>query len=415
MPFLDLSRDVLDKQLCSSCGVCGLACPQNLIEFDGLVPKLREPSLASRCADCTDCVKACPGARPDTLIAEERLFGRGRRLDERWIGIRAKVLGGRARERKVFEASASGGSATAVLRAAKRHLGLDSVLVMGREPQRGWRTAPALCEDVDDLVNYAQSSYQIAPYLGVLRREMESPTPRMVAVVGLACHIQGIRKLQSLESRAGEWARTNIRLLVELGCSSGTTPRGTESLIEEILEESVDDVALVRYRSGDYPGQIAVDMKDGRRLYVPFWRAVKQFATNKTHRCLSCGDWMSGLADVSVSDGDPNIFAASVEAGDDPDAAKHGRIFVRTPLGQSIIDAAVELGELEVWNIELEGLNLGLERKRNRRASYEQGSLPLPEGPIPGAREPWQGLDDEVFLDPQTAGRRLLKVSGSAG
>ena len=31
----------------------------------------------------------------------------------------------------------------------------------------------------------------------------------------------------------------------------------------------------------------------------------------KTHRCIVCGDWWSGLADISISDGDPNIYASS--------------------------------------------------------------------------------------------------------
>jgi coenzyme F420 hydrogenase subunit beta len=401
--FETLRLDVIDPQLCTSCGGCQLACPEDVITFAGLTPQLRSPSDANRCGSCTACVDVCPGARPDTLIAESRLFGRGRRVDERWIGIHEAVLGGRARDPHIFKSSASGGSTTALLRTAKRVLELDAILVMGREPNQGWRTAPVLCEDADQLVDHAQSSYQLAPYLGVLRQAMH-PTPRKVGIVGLACHMQAMRKLQTLDTPAGAWARDHVRFLVEIGCSSGTTPEGTRSLIEGLLEERTEDVALVRYRTGDYPGEIAVDMKDGRRLTVPFWRAVKHFAHNKTHRCLSCGDWISGLADVTVSDGDPNIFAASVATTADPNAAKHGRVFVRTPLGKRIVEAAVERGELEVWDIQLEGFNLGLERKRNRRASYEKGILPLPEGPIPGFREDHESVDDAVFLDPTTGG-----------
>jgi coenzyme F420 hydrogenase subunit beta len=401
--FATLRQEVIDPQLCTGCGGCQLACPEDVIRFDGLTPRLRLPSDAARCGSCTACVDVCPGARPDTLIAERRLFGRGRRTDERWIGIHEAVFGGRAKDPHIFKSSASGGSTTALLRTAKRDLELDAILVMGREQNRGWRTAPVLCEDADQLVDYAQSSYQIAPYLGQLRQAMY-PTPRSVAIVGLACHMQAIRKLQTVDTQAGAWARQHIRFLVEIGCSSGTTPEGTRSLIEELLEERAEDVALVRYRTGDYPGEIAVDMKDGRRLTVPFWRAVKHFARNKTHRCLSCGDWISGLADVSVSDGDPNIFAASVGTTADPDAAKHGRLFVRTPLGKRIVEAAVERGELEVWDIQLDGFNLGLERKRNRRASYERGALPFPDGPIPGFREQHDVVDDAMYLDPTTGG-----------
>jgi coenzyme F420 hydrogenase subunit beta len=104
---------------------------------------------------------------------------------------------------------------------------------------------------------------------------------------------------------------------------------------------------------------------------------------------------MSGLADLSVSDGDPNIFAASVHGSDQ---AKHGRVFVRTRAGERAMALADSHHLLASEPVELRGLNLGLERKRNRRASYERMDKPIPVGPIPGHIEDIEIIPDERWI-----------------
>jgi coenzyme F420 hydrogenase subunit beta len=131
---------------------------------------------------------------------------------------------------------------------------------------------------------------------------------------------------------------------------------------------------------------------------VEFWKILGKLKENKTHRCLTCGDWMSGLADVSVCDGDPNIFNASVNGAS---AAKHARVIVRTQAGSEICDYAARARLLDRWPIDLTGFNLGLERKRNRRRHYEQKNLPIPYGP--SAKEIYELSElrtDEELINP---------------
>lgn len=406
MGFAELQEDVLATGLCASCGVCELACPKGLITFDGLLPVIAGAAGDAPCGTCHDCSLVCPGKHPETQVAEIRLFGRGRTRDERWLGVMRGVHGGRATDPEIYRRSASGGSATALLRAAARQLALDWVLVMGRESLRPWRSAPALCTDPGRLVDYAQSTYQLAPYLGVLRTVLLDERPLRGAMSGIACQVQGLRKLQGLDSAIGERARARIAFIVEIGCSSSTKPEGTVSMITDCLGLELPAVRSIHYRDGEYPGQIVVHTRQGERHELAFWEAVRHFKDNKTHRCLSCGDWMSGLADVSVSDGDPNIFQASQGTAG---IEKHGRVFVRTERGRQVLETAVAQGELVCWPIELTGLNLGLERKRNRRAHYERSGLPLPDGPIPGFNEEFEAVDDERFIPgpPSTLERKV--------
>ncbi|MFH8347481.1 Coenzyme F420 hydrogenase/dehydrogenase, beta subunit C-terminal domain [Streptomyces sp. NPDC018045] len=396
MTFQQLEKDVLAPQLCTVCGACELACPAGVIGFDELDPVLTVASwTAADCGECTDCLDVCPGADPGTPAAEERLFGRTRTPDERWTGVFEEVVAGHALDPVVYEASASGGSLTALLQTAMRVLDVTAVLSMGRDAEQPWRAAPALVRDPGDLVETAQSTYQLAPYLGALRQVMTEEPDARVAMSGVACHIQAMRKLQAMDTEAGRWARDHVVLLVEPACSSSTRPEGTAAVIRERAHVPLESVVRLRYREGEYPGNIGIRTQDGVDHQVEFWQAVRDFAGNKTHRCLSCGDWMSGLADVSVSDGDPNIFAASVSGEGQP---KHGRVFIRTGAGAEAVAVGRQHGLLTHEPVDLAGLNLGLERKRNRRATYERSGRPVPLGPIPGHREELDIVPDERWI-----------------
>ena len=104
---------------------------------------------------------------------------------------------------------------------------------------------------------------------------------------------------------------------------------------------------------------------------------------------------MSGLADVSVCDGDPNIFESSVG---DPQTDKYGRLMVRTELGTKVVKKALDMNMLELWAASNDEFNLGLERKRNRRAFYEQTHPNIPLPPITGHVEDIDIVDDEYLL-----------------
>ena len=102
----------------------------------------------------------------------------------------------------IFEKSASGGLLTTILLAAKDFLGLDAILAVGRDPNRPGYAKGRLCRSYEELLETCQSTYQLFPYLEVIRDVLIDEAETRIAVVGLACHIQSIRKLQQLPSRS---------------------------------------------------------------------------------------------------------------------------------------------------------------------------------------------------------------------
>lgn len=386
-----LKLTVLDQNLCAGCGACALVCPQQVIVFDPdrVVPLLE--GIGDSCESCTECLTVCPGLQPDTDRSELELFGRTRRAEERWLGISRQAIGARSTDPQIVRRSASGGTATTLLLTAREHFDVDLTLTMGRHPGQGWRSAPQLGSDAAAIINNAQSTYQLAPYLNALRECYEQQPDARIAVVGLACHVQAIRKLQRRDTAIGHWARSRIICVIETACSSNTLPAGTHSIISEVLGQDPQQVRDIKYREGDYPGRLQVTLLDSQTFGIDFWEILGKLKDNKTFRCLSCGDWMSGLADVSVCDGDPNIFEASLNGSQEQ---KHGRALIRTAMGQALVDSAITHGRLESWGVDLGGFNLGLERKKNRRRFYETQPLVLPAGPGVGDH-----FEDEALVD----------------
>lgn len=399
MSVAKLVEEVLAPELCTGCGACGLVCPHNLILFDkdSIQPKLDFDTAI--CADCDHCHAVCPGLDPETDASEMHIYGRHRAAEERWLGIFTAFFGAQSCSEEIRRASSSGGAVTTLLLASRTQLGVRHTLTMGRNATEGWRASPIVSDSKDVIISNSQSTYQLAPYLNALRATYDQAPDENVAVVGLACHVQALRKLQRQDTEIGSWAKERIVLIVETACSSNTLPAGTSAIISDILGRDPTRTVNVKYREGVYPGRFQATDVNQDKCAVEFWQILSKLKENKTHRCLSCGDWMSGLADVSVCDGDPNIFDASLNGGQT--ISKHARVLVRTPTGAEIVEYAAKDGLLDRWAIDLVGFNLGLERKKNRRRHYEQTTLPIPYGP--GADETYERSElrtDEELINP---------------
>ena len=366
MPFLDLKSEILDQDMCTRCGACVAVCPPGLLSIsDDRMPVPALDPEAMPCAECSLCLDVCPGKDTATPASESRIFGRSRTPAERWTGIFRRSLVLTSTNPRVLAGAAAGGAGTTLMLTALRSGLADAVIVVGRDAQRPWVPAALITDSEDEVIRCGQTSYCLTPNLQLLR----DPRFKRIALIGVPCEVQAVRKMQNLDPLPE--VAEKIVLAVEIACASSTKLAGTEYLITEKLGIKLHDVAEMRYREGEYPGQFTVKTRDGTRKSLPFFEVVDEFKRHKTHRCLVCGDWWSGLADVSISDGDPNIYASSQSGAKPP---RQSIVMTRTEEGEKIVQAAVQLGLATVTPRPFVAEeNLGLQRKRFRYASFAEG------------------------------------------
>ncbi len=395
MPFSELERTVLDPGLCASCGACSAVCPERILEIDVESPvptvSIATDMVDERCGECRLCVEVCPGLDPHVPDSEIGLFGRVRTPDERWTGIQRRAYLARARRADILAAASAGGAVTALLVSALESGAADAALVVAQDRERPWLPRAYLATEPSEVIEAAQATYCIAPTLQLLADAED----RRVAIVALPCQSEAIGRMRSMAEPPA--AVRAVSLVIELACSSSTAVAGTRHLIENRLGTSVDDVERLRYRDGEYPGEFAVWASDGDRKSLPFHELVTEFTQFKTHRCLTCPDWWSGIADISVADGDPNIFETS-KHGSHGDT-KSSLVVSRTAVGEEALSSAAARGDLDLTSTSFAPeASLGLQRKRHRyyRAASRVGNV-VPRPPV-ASEPPKVILSDENVI-----------------
>ena len=331
------------------------------------------------CGSCNACVQICPGRAPGTAQSERRLFGRVRKPSERWTGIAGAFHHVVSPDPHIRRHASAGGAGTALLLTALRTGLVDAVVVIGRDPEKPWRSKALITSDEDAVIPSGQSSYCITPNL----QELPASPYERLALVGLPCEIQALNKMRNLLSPP--LVADKVVLTLELACSSSTRVEGTEHIVTELLDVDLDDVVELKYRQGAYPGSFAVTLKDATTRALPFWKSVETFSKFKTFRCRSCPDWWSGLADVSICDGDPNIFKTSRTGAKSP---RCSMVVPRTSQGAALLRHAEELGLLLVKPASFDEMgNMGLQRKRHRSRLLADRHGP-DAVPVPPCAEP---------------------------
>jgi len=401
MPFLDLKREILDQDMCTRCGACVAVCPPDWLAIgsDSTPVPMVDPE-AMDCGTCSLCLDVCPGKDTATPSSELNIFGRSRTPAERWTGILRQSLVLTSTNPRVLGGAAAGGAGTTLMLAALRSGLADAVIVVGRNAERPWVPEALITNSEDDVIRCGQTSYCLTPNLQLLR----DPRYARIALIGVPCEIQAVRKMQNLVPLPE--VAEKIVLAVEIACASSTKLAGTEFLITEKLGIPLEEVAEMRYRDGEYPGQFAVRTHSGERRALPFFEVVDEFKRFKTHRCLVCGDWWSGMADVSISDGDPNIYASSQSGAKPP---RQSIVMTRTAEGERMVQEAVKLGLATVTpRTFVAEENLGLQRKRFRYASFAE-AMPnrVPTPPV-DYEETEALLSDTEVIDRMASHMRIM-------
>jgi coenzyme F420 hydrogenase subunit beta len=290
---------------------------------------------------------------------ERQIFGKERTRSNELLGVSSAFLKGYAKDPLVRQTSSSGGVTTALLIHLLEQGKIDGAIVTTMDCQRPWRVRPVLAKTKEAFIQGAKSKYVISPNNIILR---DADAVDRLAVVGLPCHIYGIRKLQA-SGKAKELAN-KIVFTLAIFCGSNQSYKVTEHLIGEYTDIQLDDIDQFEYRGGKDSQDVRIVTRRQEEIIIPS-DTRRELGRVMTHdRCRMCCDFTGELADVSLGD----IF--------DPQrnrrVPKWNSMIVRTEKAREIVEEASTAGAIEVSALEEASFydNRGFEGKKHGGVYY---------------------------------------------
>jgi coenzyme F420 hydrogenase subunit beta len=259
------------------------------------------------CHDCGLCYEICPGHAVDFKQLSDCFLGEG--TDNRRIGRYLSCHVGHATNARVRWSAASGGIVTALLIAALEKGQIDGSIVTRMNPESPLEPLPYLATTEDEILASVGSKY--CPVASNLRLRDVLSSEGKYAVVGLPCHIQGLRKAQTHNRKLQE----KVAFSISIFCGLNMSPTGTRMLLHR-RRVPVEKVKQVKYRGDGWPGGLQVEMQDGRTCSEPYFDYFDDhFMCYEIHRCNLCCDSFGELADISCGDAWLPEFKSSDDQG----------------------------------------------------------------------------------------------------
>lgn len=333
-------REIVKKRLCTGCGTCAGICPYGAIEMvkdkkrGVYFPKINE----KKCHHCGLCLKACPGISVNFKQLNLSIFGKESK--DILIGNYLNCYIGHSTDYDIRYNSASGGLITQLLIFALEEGIIDGALVTRMKRDKPLEPEPFIARTKEEIIEASKSKYCPVPANITLKKILESKEGKKFAVVGLPCHIHGIRKAEQINEKLKE------RIVLHIGIFCGHTPsfRATEWWFQKkgIKKE---EVKKIEYRGNGWFGGISIMLKNGNIYFFDYFDYFDRgfglyfFST----RCTLCCDGINELADISF--GDPWLPEFK------NDEVGSSVIISRTKIGDEILKKCSIKGELELSKI----------------------------------------------------------------
>jgi coenzyme F420 hydrogenase subunit beta len=290
---------VVNARLCTGCGTCSGICPNQAITMQ-IVQGSYEPRIEeTKCTGCKLCAESCPGYFVNFDELNKQIFGR--HSEDRLIGNFLECYVGHSKDREIEYDSSSGGLITGLLVFALEKGLIDGALVVRMKKDKPLETEPFIAKTRQEILSASKSKYCPVAANQALRDILKEKG--RFAIVGLPCHIHGIRKAERKIGNLDE----RIVLHIGLICSHSVSYAGTMLLLNK-LGVNPKQIAEIRYRGRGWPGSMHIKLQNGSVSSIPYtgkwkayWPLFSSFFFTPT-RCMMCPDETNELADISVGD-----------------------------------------------------------------------------------------------------------------
>ncbi|MDD5700807.1 MAG: Coenzyme F420 hydrogenase/dehydrogenase, beta subunit C-terminal domain [Dehalococcoidales bacterium] len=326
--------------LCTGCGTCVAACPcyaleMVLEEHKGIyTPRLDQ----GKCNECGLCLTVCPGNAVNFPELNSYIFNK-QPIDIQ-LGNYLNCYTGYAAEDEIRFDSASGGMVTSILNYALEEGLIDGAIVTKMNKDNPLEPQPFIARTREEIIESSKSKYCPVPVNIILKEVLESKDGSRFAIVGLPCHIHGIRKYEL----ANKKIRERIVLRLGLFCSRTKNLLAQDYLLK-YLQVKKGDIRKFIYREGGYFGDLAIILKSGSKISYPYFQFYNQRLQSyfTPWRCTLCSDQCSELADISLGDiWIPEFF---------DDKVGTSSIITRTATGQKIINEMVTKNKITISDV----------------------------------------------------------------
>lgn len=297
---------------------------------------------SDKCNECGMCIDACPGSSVDSKELNLKIFGT--EVDNDLLGNYLNCYVGYSTNNDIRYNSTSGGLVTQLLIFALKNKVIDGVLVSKMDDKSPLRAHPFIARTKEEILTASKSKYCPIPVNCMLREILKAKSDEKFAVVGLPCHIHGIRKAAEINNKL-----KNIVLCIGLFCNHVPTFLATDFLLKQLGVDK-ENVSKLDYRGNGWPGGMTIALKDGNKIFVPhfyslYWGvAFKLFFFSQ--RCIFCSDKLCELADLSCGD------AWLPEMANDMMGAS--LVISRSKISEEILHNALEIGAVAVKKVAID-------------------------------------------------------------
>jgi len=299
--LMDLEAEVIYNGLCCYCGSCGAFCKE-YITYENELPKTKK-----KCYEiCGACYDFCPRTFFAPFEVDMAVFG-DLRTDNLLGYYQGEILTARATDEAVRDKAQDGGVVSALLAFLLEHGEIDAAVVS--KTSENWEPEPFVATKREDILAAAGSKYTQCPsVLGV--GDAFEAGHKNIALVGLPCHIQGMRKVQL--SKGFDVGADRVKLLIGLLCTETFDMAMLTKKLEE-LGTSIEEVEKFNIKKGSF----IVQTKAGKGIKTP----IRKMRECVREACNYCYDFAAEFADISVGsigseDGWSTVIMRS-EAGED--------------------------------------------------------------------------------------------------
>lgn len=329
---------VVKDGLCTGCGTCAGICPQDAIELviehhDGIyVPYLDK----EKCTECGLCVDVCPGHSVDFKQFNLNIFGKEPK--DILLGNYLNCYTGHVTDYDIRYNSASGGLVTGLLVFALEEGIIDGALVTRMKEDKPLEPEPFIARTSEEIISASKSKYCPVAANIALKEILEAEDKGRFAVVGLSCHIHGVRKAERVSKKLRE------RIVLHLGllCNHPPSFLATEYILST-NKINREEVKQLNYRGEGWPGKMKISLRqeDIFLQFPDYWDGAFGHLFYP-RRCLLCCDQGNELADISF--GDP--------WGLENDGVGKSLVISRSEIGQNLLQKAITKGRIELRKIE---------------------------------------------------------------